>query len=355
MKRFPLIFAICLTLVAGDFFSQTRKFSNEFLSIGVGARALGMSNTQIGIVNDVTAGYWNPAGILGVEKGSEIGLMHAEYFAGIAKYDFAGFVKRIDSTQAFAISMLRFGVDDIPNTTELIDAEGNIDFNRITPFSAADYAFLFSYARQWKQKLRLGANFKVIRRVVGDFGNSWGFGLDAGVQYHTGKWQLGAVLRDATSTFNAWNYSLDQNTIDVFQRTGNEVPENGLEITLPKLIVGGGRNFKINENFSVLAAIDLDISTDGERNTLISGDPISVDPHAGFEVGYRNLIFLRGGIGNFQYEQETLDKEVLTFQPNIGVGLNLRRFTLDYAFSDIGDQSIAVKSNIFSLKFRIIS
>jgi len=230
MKRFPLLAVLlCAILFSAEGYGQTRKFSNEFLSIGVGARALGMSNTQIGIVNDVTAGYWNPAGILGIQQGSEVGLMHAEYFAGIAKYDYIGFAKKIDSTQAFAVSMLRFGVDDIPNTTELIDAEGNIDFNRITPFSAADYAFLFSYAKQWKQKLRLGANFKVIRRVVGDFGNSWGFGLDAGLQYRSGSWQLGAVLRDATSTFNAWNYSLDQNVIDVFIRTGNEIPENGLD------------------------------------------------------------------------------------------------------------------------------
>jgi len=125
MKRFPIYLLVVLLFFSSDILSQTRKFSNEFLSIGVGARALGMSNTQAGIVNDVTAGYWNPAGILGIKNGSEIGLMHAEYFAGIAKYDFIGFAKKIDSTQAFAVSMLRFGVDNIPNTTELIDEEGN--------------------------------------------------------------------------------------------------------------------------------------------------------------------------------------------------------------------------------------
>jgi len=164
---------------------------------------------------------------------------------------------------------------------------------------------------------------------------------------------LGAVLRDATSTFNAWNYSLDQRTIEVFEQTGNEIPENGLEVTLPKLIVGAGRHFDLSPDFGVLAAVDLDVSTDGKRNTLISGDPFSIDPHAGFELDYRRLIFLRGGIGNFQYEQETAEKEVLTFQPNIGIGIKLNRFSLDYAFSDIGDQSVAVYSNLFSLKFRI--
>jgi hypothetical protein len=42
----------------------------------------------------------------------------------------------------------RFGVDDILNTTELIDSEGNIDYNRISLFSTADYGFTFSYARK---------------------------------------------------------------------------------------------------------------------------------------------------------------------------------------------------------------
>lgn len=355
MKRFPLLILLVVALFLSPAAeAQTRKYSNNFLSIGVGARALGMSNTQAGIVNDVTSAYWNPAGLLGIQNGSEIGLMHAEYFAGLAKYDYGGFGKKIDSTQAFAISVLRFGVDDIPNTTELIDSEGNIDYNRITSFSAADYAFLFSYAKQWKQKLRLGANFKVIRRVVGDFGNSWGFGLDAGLQYYTGNWKMGAVVRDVTSTFNAWNYSLDQSTIDVFLNTGNEIPENGLEITLPTVILGVGRDIKINNNFGVLAAIDFDVSTDGQRNTIISSDPFSIDPHFGFEVDYRKFIFLRGGVGNFQEEIDFDGSTAWTFQPNLGVGLKINRLNLDYAFSDIGDQSVAIYSNVFSLKYRLI-
>ena len=40
--------------------------------------------------------------------------------------------------------MIRFGVDDIMNTSNLIDNEGNVDYNRIELFSTADYAFLFS-------------------------------------------------------------------------------------------------------------------------------------------------------------------------------------------------------------------
>lgn len=69
--------------------------------------------------------------------------MHAEYFAGIAKYDYIGVAKPIDEMSTGAFTFIRFGVDDIPNTTQLIDATGNIDYDKITTFSAGDYGFLF--------------------------------------------------------------------------------------------------------------------------------------------------------------------------------------------------------------------
>jgi len=71
--------------------AEVPKFSNEFLSIGVGARSFGMSHAVSATTVDVTAGYWNPAGLTGLERDADFGLMHAEYFAGIAKYDYGGF------------------------------------------------------------------------------------------------------------------------------------------------------------------------------------------------------------------------------------------------------------------------
>ena len=75
---------------------NTPKYSNEFLNIGVGARALGMSNAVITSTEDVMSGYWNPAGLTNIDQDLQIGLMHAEYFAGIAKYDFGSIAKNID-------------------------------------------------------------------------------------------------------------------------------------------------------------------------------------------------------------------------------------------------------------------
>ncbi len=349
------ILAVILIVVTSSVFSQSaRKYSNEFLAIGVGARALGMSNAYVTTVNDVTSGYWNPAGLTQISKDFQIGLMHAEYFAGIAKYDYGAFAANIDSASAFGFSIIRFGVDDIPNTTQLIDADGNVDYDRISSFSVADYAFLFSYARKAKiTGLSYGANVKIIYRNVGEFASAWGFGLDAGAQYNFKGWKLGLMARDVTSTFNAWSFSLSQETVDVFTATGNEIPENSLEVTMPKIIFGIGREVKISNKFELLGEIDFDITTDGQRNVLISDDPISVDPHAGIELGYNKMVFLRAGVGNFQEVTDILKNDKWTYQINFGVGIQFKGVALDYAFADIGDQSDALYSNIFSLRFDI--
>ncbi|MFM9004292.1 MAG: hypothetical protein ACKOSR_02130, partial [Flavobacteriales bacterium] len=55
------------------------------------------------------------------------------------------------------------------------------------------------------------------------------------------------MARDITSTFNAWSYNIDDKTQEVFLATGNEIPENTLEITLPRFIPGIGRMWKIKE------------------------------------------------------------------------------------------------------------
>ncbi|HEY0979135.1 MAG TPA: PorV/PorQ family protein [Flavobacteriales bacterium] len=328
------------------------KYSNEFLSIGVGARSLGMGYSYISSANDVTAGYWNPAGLLGVKGDLQVGAMHSEYFAGIAKYDYIGIAKPIDSSSTLAFSVLRFGVDDIPNTTELIDNDGNVDYDRITSFSAADHAFIISYARKLKVPgLRVGANAKVIYRKVGPFATAWGFGLDAALQYDKGPWRFAAVARDITGTFNAWSYTLDQRTIQVFQQTGNELPQNGVEVTLPRLTLGVARQFRFGSKVDLLAEVNLENTFDGERNTLFASSTWSGDPRLGIEVGYARVVFLRAGVNNFQYVTDIDDKKSLNFQPNIGIGLKIKSVSLDYALTDIGDNSVALYSNVFSLRF----
>lgn len=350
MKAFLCTFLGFLAINSLLFSQVAPKYSNEFLAIGVGARSLGMSGSSVASTDDACSGYWNPAGLLKIKSNLQVSLMHAEYFAGIAKYDFGSFATPLDSNTAIGATLIRFGVDDIPNTTELIDADGNIDYNRIRSFSAADYGFLFSIARKSKIKgLNLGGNAKIIHRKVGDFAKSWGLGIDLAFQYELKKWIVGATIRDITTTVNAWRFSLDDKTKQVFILTGNEIPENSLEVTLPKILAGVSRNFDFTPKIGMIAEAGLDITTDKRRNVLIQTNLISGDPHAGLELNYGKVIFLRAGLGNFQEITEN-NKKIKTFQPNMGVGVKIKGISLDYALTDIGDQSVALYSNIFSLK-----
>jgi hypothetical protein len=203
--------------------------------------------------------------------------------------------------------------------------------------------------------MTLGGSSKVIYRKVGDFARSWGFGLDAGCQYQVNsKLKMGAMLRDATSTFNAWTFSLDDETKNVFLNTGNEIPENGLELTLPKMIIGVAGNFPLSKKgFTVGGEIDFDITTDGRRNTIISANPFSIDPHAGIQIGFKEFVKVRAGVTNMQYTTELDNSKKFNLQPNIGLGVAIKGFYLDYAFTDIGDASVALYSHIISLRLKL--
>jgi hypothetical protein len=354
MRKIVLLVFIVLFRQAD---SQVAKYSNEFLSVGVSARALAMGNANVASANDVTAGYWNPSGLLYQQSNLQLGLMHAEYFAGIAKYDYIAVSKRIDSNSVAGLSFIRFGVDNIPNTLELQDANGNIDYSRIKSFNAVDAAVLLSYARNMQniKGLKLGGNFKVIRRKLGDFGGAWGFGLDFGAMYDYEKWHFGVMGRDITGTFNAWTYNLSEDTKNTFVMTGNEIPNNNVEVTVPKLILGVSRKFMVwKDKISILGELNLINTFDGKRNTVVKTDVWSMEPNIGTEIGYKDMVFLRGGIGNIQKALNAKgDAFVTTFQPNIGAGIKYKIFALDYAYTDIGDRSIGLYSHIISLKIDI--
>lgn len=324
------------------------KYSNEFLSIGVGARSLALGASTISSSKDVTSVYWNPAALAEIEKSFDIALMHSEYFAGIAKYDFIGINYKIDSKSAVALSMIRFGVDDIPNTLNLFDDDGNIHYDRISSFSVGDYAFIGSYSRKvFVEGFSIGANVKLIRRKAGDFAGAWGFGFDVAAKYNYKNWKFGINVKDITSTFNAWKF--EQSKLkDVFEATGNVVPQNGLELTLPQILLGTGYLFNIKNKVTIQPEIALQITTDGKRNVPIKTNVISIAPSAGLEVAYVDLIFVRFGVCNFQSLIDIDNEKHTSWQPNIGIGLKYKWVSLDYAFTNIGNQAV-LYSHVISL------
>ncbi|MBU2952123.1 PorV/PorQ family protein [Tamlana agarivorans] len=321
------------------------------MNIGVDAAALGMSNAVTSHSADVNSGYWNPAGLLKLED-SQASLMHSSYFANIANYDYAAFAMPIDDRSAVGFSLIRFAVDDILNTTQLIDAQGNINYDRISLFSTADYGLTFSYARHMPiQGLNYGVNAKVIRRIIGDFATSWGFGLDFGMQFESkNNWKFGVMARDITTTFNAWAIDEEEfKTIsDAIPGQNQDLPET-TEITIPKLQVGISKKVDFNYDYSLLTSVNLNVRFE-QNNDIISTEIASINPALGFEFGYIDMVYLRGGMGNFQNELQIDNSEQVSFQPTFGVGFQYKGIQVDYAFTDIGDQSVALYSNVFSLK-----
>lgn len=354
MKRLAIV--ALLAFVSISLNAQTAKYSNDFLNIGVGARWLAMGNTGVALSSNIESAYWNPSGLADMRKSFEVGAMHASYFSGMASYNYIGLAHKLDSSSAIAFTAIRFGVDDIPNTTDLIDSDGNFSYDRLKMFSVADYAFLLSYARKLPiEGLSVGANAKVIYRNVGKFASAWGFGIDIAAKYKFNNWILGANFRDITTTLNIWSFNSDELEITIGDSTFNQAPDNSLEITVPQLSVGIARTFSITNDIALSAEFGSIFHFDGQRNTPLTTSFASIEPRLGIEASYLNLVFIRAGVNNLQRVNDFGEKTTLIIQPNIGLGLSFRGVSIDYALTNVGSVGFSRYSNIFSLRWEFKS
>ncbi|WP_153796462.1 PorV/PorQ family protein [Foetidibacter luteolus] len=363
--KYQKLLLIVLVLCCLQSFSQFRTYSNEFLHIGAGARGLGMGGAQVASSEDATAGYWNPAGMVYAWQNPSVSVMHAEYFAGIGKYDFvSAAIPMRNGFRSLGISAMRFAVDDIPNTLYLVNpADGSVNYNNIQTFSSADYAFLISYSQLLHEddtkQISFGGNTKIIYRKVGSFANAWGFGFDAGLMIKTLSWRLGVTARDITTTFNAWSFTFTDREKEVLYLTKNDIPVKSTELTAPRIIIGGAYNFEFSDRFSLLAEANADFTFDGKRNTVVSSKPVSIDPRVGLEANVSNVFFVRAGLSNFQRalaDGDTLNqKKVWIYQPALGAGFKIGNVAIDYAFTNLANQGNPLYTHIFSLRLDLTS
>ncbi|MFN4298145.1 MAG: hypothetical protein ACK4EX_00290 [Thermaurantimonas sp.] len=332
-----------------------RKYSNEFLNIGAGARAIGMAGAVIASVEGVEAGYWNPAGLVHGDFTYDAALMHASWFASIANYDYLALAYQAKgSPYRVGLSLLRFAVDDIQNTLNLVDDQGQVDYSRITRFSASDYALIGHFALPIERfnNMFLGFNTKLIYRNIGPFANAYGFGFDVGIHYRPGDWMFSAILKDVTTTFNFWTF--DNNLLTgAFEQTGNELPEENFELTPPSLTLGVARYIKINDDFGILPEINGLLSA-GQLSGINLGNVLTINPALGVEADYRRWIFLRIGAGRWQRTTTFAGGQQWMFSPSLGLGLAFGRVKVDYALSNLVSFESALLSHIFSLRFSVL-
>lgn len=343
-----LFFALCLQ--PDKAFSQAvRKYANEYLNIGGGGRGMAMGNANTASVDDANAIYYNPAALASLENKYNGELLHAEYFAGIAKFDYGSFAMKIDDRSGFGLGYVRLGIDDIPNTLDLVDQAGNVDYRRIKSFSVADYGFFLTYARQSSlQGLQYGGTLKIISRQQGEFAQAWGFGFDLAALYTKGPWRVAANLKDATSTFDAWSFNTSEMKT-VFETTGNVLPENSVELVAPSLILAAARTWTFREKFELLAELDARLNFDGRRNEAVSSTWFNLDPYTGLEFSYIHLVSLRLGFSGLQKISDTDQSSHWEVQPSLGLGVKLKKISLNYSLSNAASKDFY--SNIFSLKF----
>ncbi len=359
-KKLIYLFFLILGLSVN---AQVVRYSNDYLNIGTSAKNIGLGNSVVASVNDCNSGYYNSAGLSDLQNKYEISLMHSEYFAGIAKYDYAGFSYKLDENTGVAASLVRLGIDNIQNTLYLIDDNGNIDYDNIELFSVADYAMFFSIGKKSAiPNLSYGASAKIIYRSQGEFAKAYGFGIDIGAKYKLNKWFFGANLTNATTSFTAWFYNIDEHTREVFLNTGNDIPHNSIELTMPQLTCGVGRYWRFSDKTGLQSEFDLLMTFDGKRNALLSFKPMSFYPQTGLEFNFAKTLFVRMGVNNFQLvpdfrsnvedESESYFRDKsLDFVPAVGLGIVFHGVRIDYALTDVGNLGLALYSHIFSVSY----
>ncbi len=329
VKRFYITLLILISVlmipVSSMYAQSISKYAGEFLSTGVGARALGVGSAFVGVANDVTAGYWNAAGLAELKNKQAIA-MHSERFAGIVTYDYAAYGQPYKADRAIAFSVIRLGVDGIPNTTDaLLDygsdgipgtndpdgSEGNgqlddgerLDENKITRFGDSEWAMFLSYGRQYTDKLAYGGSVKFLRKAFADH-SAHGLGFDVGVRYKLRENMFfGANVQDVTTTLLAWD-------------TGTK------ELIAPTFRTGLSAAFDLPfTEASLLPTAELVTRTEG---TLPFGNGTKLGPlYAAFTYGaelqVNEKLTLRVGKG-----------EIEPF--SAGIGVLVRGAMIDYSF-----------------------
>ncbi len=300
--------------------SQTviSKYAGEFMALGVGGRALGMGGAFVAVANDVTSGYYNPAGLANLNY-PQIALMHSEQFGNLVNYDYGAVAIPYDKDMSFGLSVMRLGVDGIPDTRNaLYDANGDgiidikddrLDYSRITEFSNQDWAFYLTFAKRQTNNFYWGVNAKIIKRDLAEY-SATGIGFDVAAFYMPFEnLFLGANLQDATTTLIAWS-------------TGRN------ELVSPTLKVGGAYKFVEILSGYIMPVLDLDIRFENRRfASNFNIGPVSFDMHAGFEYNFKNVVSVRAGYNDVK-------------QFTIGAGVKLPKLNIDYSFARFSSSEI---------------
>ena len=294
-QRFTYIFITilmlaCISVAADstDIHENAGTRAMTFLKIGVGAKAMGMGESQVAATDDLYASYWNPAGLTRLQN-PQIALMHNEWFAGI-NHEFVGFALPLGNvgTVGASASYLSFG-----------ELQGrDRDGNETTVFRPYDLALILSYARGFGDSLAFGTNAKFLREQIADETGT-GIAFDFGGLY----------------TFQEIPLSLGFNAQHVGPRVQFIEEAFGLPFT-----------FRLGVAYRLWSDA-LMLTTDIIRP---SDNDVATGVGAAYTIG--NILQLRTG---YKYKIGGNDLGAMSGLTG-GFGLTLRQFQIDYALVPFG-------------------
>jgi hypothetical protein len=270
-----------------------------------------MGGAYVAIANDVTSGYYNPAGLANVNY-PQFSLMHDERYGQLANYNYGSVAIPYGKDWSFGISTMWLSIEGIPDTRNaLYDAnkDGILDirtdrlnYGLIKEFNNNDYAFYLTAAKRHSDDFYYGANIKIISRSFSGIASATGIGFDIGAMYFPMEnLVLGANIQDVTTTIVAWN-------------TGRN------ELITPTAKVGASYTYAFSWG-KIIPAIDLDIRFENRRfASQFNIGPVSFDSHSGLELCYKNLFAVRAGYNDVK-------------QFTIGAGIKLPKLNIDYSFA----------------------
>jgi len=293
----------------------------QFLKIGVGARAIALGGSFVAEASDLSALYWNPAGLSTI-RGGAFSVSHTQYLANI-DYNYAAFGFNLGNMGSLAASLIFLDSGDMEvRTTRQPEGTGEL-------FRSQDYALQLSYARSLTDRFSIGTTFKYINQKIWHSTAS-AVAFDVGVLFTTPyrSLRLGASIAN-------FGPKMKMNGRDIIFSTDPSPDQEGnVEIVNSEFLLD---RHPLPLLFRVGLAWDAFKSTD-HRLVLLTDAAHPNDNseyvNMGAEYSFRNLFSLRAGFKN-AFEED--GEQGLT----LGGGLNMRidrsiRARFDYAYADFG-------------------
>jgi hypothetical protein len=318
----------------GQAVSGVGTTSAAFLKIGVGGRGLGMGEAQATQAQDVTAMFWNPAGLAQIQK-LQILLNHYDYLVDM-QFEYAGVAIPVGNIGTFGFFFSYLGMPDIERTTiTMPDGTGEM-------VSAGSMSAGISYARALTDRFAIGGTAKMIRESLWH-SHASGLAADIGVQYRTFFKNLKIGM--SISNFGS---EMQMDGRDMLVQHDIDVTSNGNNGNINAFLATDGFPLPILFRVGLSANVAQDFFGLKGHDLIVAADAIHPSDNkeymnVGAEYCYRHLISLRAG-----YRQLFLqDREG---GMTLGMGLRLHvlntEVIFDYASVDYG---ILDKQNKFSL------